>query len=73
MMARGDCAPCSARAKMRGRLTPIPRGRRKEWRVFFPRGQSRDYYTESDADAAIEKHGDPTRPHHGCRKQRLSS
>lgn len=72
-MARRDCAPCSARGKMRGRFNPMPRGRRKEWRVFFPRGQSRDYYSESDANAAIEKHGDPTQPNYGCRKQRLST
>lgn len=70
-MAR-ECAPCSARAKMRGRLTPIVPGRRKEWRVTFPRGQMRDYYTEADADAAIQKHGDPAAPKFGCRKQKLS-
>lgn len=57
-----SCAPCGQR--MAGRRTPIEPGRRKEWRVFFPKGQTRDYYTEADADAAIGKYGG--------RKQKLS-
>lgn len=66
-MASKPCAPCGRR--MVGRPTPIAPGRRKEWRVFFDKGQTRDYFTEADADAALAKHcKDPSR----CRKQQLS-
>ena len=58
-----DCAPCGRR--MIGRATPIDHGRRKEWRVFFVNGKTRDYYTSEDADTAISRHG-------GGRKQHLS-
>ncbi len=65
-MAR-QCAPCGQ--KMVGRPVRIEPGKRKQWRVFFDRGQTRDYFTEADADLAIEKHcKDPAR----CRKQQLS-
>jgi hypothetical protein len=61
MMAK-PCAPCGS--KMLGRRSTIPPGQRKEWRVFFPKGQTRDYFTEADADTAIDKFGG--------RKQKLS-
>lgn len=58
-----DCAPCGR--KMVGRPTPIVAGRRKEWRVKFSNGKTRDYFTPEDADLAITRHG-------GGTKQRLS-
>lgn len=57
------CVPCGSR--MVGRRTVIEPGKRKQWRVFFPKGQVRDYFTEEDADRAIEKYGG--------RKQKLSA
>lgn len=59
-----DCAPCGR--KMVGRATAIIPGQRKEWRVFFANGKTRDYYTAQDADTAISRHG-------GGRKQHLSA
>lgn len=49
------CAPCGR--KMVGRQSMIPPGRRKEWRVFFGDGRTRDYYTQDDADQAIKNFG----------------
>lgn len=62
------CGSCSRNRQ--SRTTPIEP--RKEWRVFMPKGMTRDYYTEPDADAAIQKYGDPSKENMGCRKVRLS-
>lgn len=66
-----SCGGCASRRKDAQR-TAGPMPPRKEWRVFMPKGNTRDYYTEADADQAIAKHGDPEKENMGCRKIRLS-
>lgn len=65
-----DCG-CD-KPRMRGVPTQIDPTRRKQWRVFFPNGRTRDYFTSMDADTAIERNVDKTTGARG-RKQRLSS
>lgn len=65
-------AGCGGCARNRKQAPRVAVGPRKEWRVFMPKGMTRDYYTEADADNAIEKYGDPSKENNGCRKVRLS-
>jgi hypothetical protein len=63
-----ECKPCGNRGR-KGIYSPgtgtRSGTRKKEWRVFLDSGPTRDYYTEADADLALEKHGPG-------RKQRLA-
>lgn len=59
------CASCAQRRGERAHAN-APQGPRKQWRVYFKAGNVRDYFTEADADQAIERFG-------GGRKQKLSS